>query len=195
MSKVSSIILAIFVFIFAWVLCAVPFSGSDSASYGWIIALIIALALGVGSYFVFEALQKRALAQQEKTAQEIIAPLLPAGETLLAFAQGYIGPGRTGMVIMFGVLGDALINAPRRKWYYVGISRQTLALVQVNGKRPTGVQQVLRRSDVRQLTFDSGAFKEPKLLLQFAAENMELRLDGSMIKRAKALDAAWRSAA
>jgi hypothetical protein len=195
MSKATNIILAIVVFLLAWLLCTLTVSGPDTSSYAWAIGLVIALVLGVGAYYLFDALQKYSFAQQEKTAKEIFAPVLPAGEMLLAFVKGYTGPGRTGMVLLFGALGDALINAPRRKWYYAGVTKQYLVLVQVNGKKPTGVQQVLRRSEVGQLVFESGAFKEPKLILQFAAERMELRIDANMIKRAKEIDATWRNVA
>ncbi len=195
MSKATSVILAIFVFVLAWFFCALPFASPDSPSYGWIIALVAALALGVGSFFLFDFLQKRAVAQQEKNAQEVLGPVLPAGETLLAFVHGYTGPGRTGMVLLFGALGDAVINGPRRKWYYVGVTRQHLALVQVNGKKPTGVQQVLQKGDVAQLAFETGGFKEPKLIVQFAADRMELRLDANMFKRAKEAETAWRNPA
>ena len=195
MSKAGNITLAIIVFLLAWLLCTVTFMGTDASSYAWAIGLIIALVIGVGSYYFFGVLQKRTFAQEEKTAKEIFTPVLPAGERLLAFAQCYTGPGRTGMVLLFGALGDAIINAPRRKWYYLGITQQYLILVQVNGRKPTGVQQVLRRGEVGQLEFETGAFKEPKLILQFTAERMELRVEGNMIKRAKAVDVAWRGAA
>lgn len=173
---------------------ALSFSGPNSSLYGWLIGLVIALGLAGGAYLFFEWLRKYTLAQQEKTANSIFAPVLPLGETLLAFTQGYTGPGRTGMVLLFGALGDAIINAPRRKWYYVGVTRQSLLLVQVKGKKPTGVQQVLPRREVSHLSFESGVLKEPKLILQFAVESIELRVNSSMVKRAKEVDAAWRSA-
>ncbi len=195
MSKSTNVLLAILVFIFAAVFCVLPFAGSGSSSYTWVIGLILALAIAVGSYFLFAAIQKRNLANQEKTANAVLSPALPPGEQLLAYVQCYTGPGRTGMTLLFGALGDAAINASRRKWYYLGLTHQFLILVQVNGKKPTGVQQVLRRGEVRQLFLDSGAFKEPKLNLQLAVESMELRIDAGMIKRAKELDAAWHNVA
>ncbi|MGC1377824.1 MAG: hypothetical protein WA821_16445 [Anaerolineales bacterium] len=191
MSKTGNILLAVLVFFFAFIFCGLPFtSGSDSSSFGWVIALVIALALAVGSYFLFGALQKRNLVQQQKIADQVLGPVLPSGESLLAFVHGYTGPGRTGMILLFGALGDALINGPRRKWYYLGITRQSLLLVQVNGKKPTGVKQVLRRGEV-QLAFESGALKEPRLTLQFAAERMELRVEAGMVTKAKEVAAAW----
>jgi hypothetical protein len=190
MSKTSNIILAVLVFFFAFVFCSLPFtSGSDSSS-GWVIGFIIALALAVGSYFLFGAMQKRSLEQQKKIANEVLGPVLPSGESLLTFVKGYTGPGRTGMVLLLGALGDAIINGPRRKWYYLGITRQYLVLAQVNGKKPTGVKQILRRGEV-QLSFDSGAFKEPRLVLQFAAERMELRVESGMVKQAQEASAIW----
>jgi hypothetical protein len=98
------------------------------------------------------------------------------------------------MILLFGALGDALINAPRRKYYYLGITAQNLILVQFKGKKPTDVHQVLRRGEVS-LSYEAGAFKEPKLVLTFAAEQMELRVLGNMVKRAKELAAAWNGAA
>jgi hypothetical protein len=191
MSKTGNIILAVLVFFFAWVFCSLPFTSSDSSSsLNWVIGFIIALVVAVGSYFLFGAMQKRALEQQQKIANGVLGPVLPSGESLLTFVQGYTGPGRTGMVLLFGALGDAIINGPRRKWYYLGITRQYLLLVQVNGKKPTGVKQVLRRGEV-QLSFDSGALKEPRLVLQFAAERMELRVEAGMVKQAKEASAIW----
>ena len=191
MSKTGNIILAVLVFLFAFVFCSLPFIGSDSSSsFGWVIGFIIALAVAVGAYFLFGAMQKRGLEQQQKIANQVIGPVLPSGESLLTFVHGYTGPGRTGMILLFGALGDAIINAPRRKWYYLGITKQYLVLVQVNGKKPTGVKQVLRRGEV-QLSFDSGALKEPRLVLQFAAELMELRVEAGMVKQAKEAGAIW----
>ena len=185
MTRTGNIVLAGIVFLLAWLFCSLTFSNSDS---GWIIGLVLALVIAVGAYFLFGALQKRAMAQQEKTANEVLGPALPAGESLRSFILGYTGPGRTGMILLLGALGDALINGPRRKWYYVGITKQTLVLVQVNGKKPTGVTQMLHKGEV-QMTFDGGL--EPRLVLQFAAERMELRVEAGMVTRAKEISAAW----
>jgi hypothetical protein len=97
------------------------------------------------------------------------------------------------MTVAFGALADAMINAPRRKYYYLGLTRQYVVLVQVNGRKPTGVQQVLRRGEVSSLQLETGAFKEPKLVLRFAAEQLELRLDYNWIKRAKEVNALWNN--
>lgn len=195
MSKASNVALAALVFFLVLLPSVAMLSGSNSPSYGWVIGLVFALAIGAGSYFLFDRLLRRADARQDETARQLFAPVLPPGETLLGFVQGYTGPGHAGMVLLFGAVGDAIVNSPRRRWYYVGLTRQYLILLQVNGRRPTGVQQVLRRSEVRQLGFESGAFKEPKVILQFPAETMELRLEANMTSRAKEMDAIWRSAA
>jgi hypothetical protein len=192
-SKATNIGIAFIVFMFSWIICVVIISASNPGQYSWLIALFTALVLGVVFYFVSDGVQKRSLAQQEKGAQKILAPALPAGETLLAFMKGYTGPGRTGMTLMFGALGDALVNAGRRKWYYVGLTRQYLALVEVKGKKPTGVQQVVRRGEISQLEWQKGAFKEPKLVIQFIADRMELRVDYNMLNRAKEIDRLWHN--
>ncbi len=195
MSKARNIILALFVF-FLTLLCVVlPFMQSETQTLGWVIALVVAAGVGVGSYFFLVWVQKRAAVQQDKIARNLLAPALPPGEEILLFVQGYTGPGRTGMTFAFGALGDALINTPRRKFYYLGLTRQSLVLVQVKGVKPTGVSQVLRRGEVTSLEFDSGAFKEPKLVLQIAGERMELRLDYNWIKHAKEVNAAWNNLA
>ncbi|MBI3737944.1 MAG: hypothetical protein HY258_02740 [Chloroflexi bacterium] len=195
MSKASAIILAILVTLLAWLFCSVTFITRDSPSYLGALIFILALGIGVGSYFLFDFLQKRSFANQEKTAHEILDPVLPPGETLLAYVHGFTGPGRTGMILLFGILGDALFNAGRRKWYYVGITKQYLVLVQVNGKKPAGVQQVVRRNEVGHFAFEASGFKEPRLALQFTVEPVELLVEGNMVKRAKEMDALWHSAA
>jgi len=195
MSRVTRIALALLVFFFAWFFCSVPFSGGEdtlSQLAPWI-GLVIALALAVGSYFGFDALNRWSSARQEAKARSLLAPLAPPGETIQAFTFGYVGPGRTGAILLFGALGDAVINARRRKWYYIGLTERHLLLIQVSNNKPTGVQQVLARNDVRGLEFQSGAFKEPKLMIRLPVEEMQIRVEQYGWRgRAKTLDVLWR---
>jgi hypothetical protein len=192
-NKITNSLFAFWVFMMAWFICAGVLSSTSAKPYAWVIGAFFALVVAVGTYFLCDMLQENGLNRQEKMAQKILQPVLPLGETLQAFVRGYTGPGRTGMIMIFGALGDSLINAPRRKWYYLGLTQQYLALVQVNGKKPTGVQQVLRRGEVRNLTWAGGALKNPKLILQLAADRMEFLVDYDMGNRAKLIDKAWHN--
>ncbi len=192
MSTTRNVILSIIFFILFVFLCGVIFNAQESTTLGWVIAIVLSLAGAVGLYFLFGILQKRSLANQQKNAMAALQPFLPAGETLQMFVRGYVGPGQTGMILLFGALGDAIINAPRRQWYYVGLTQRYLVIAQVKGQKPTGVKQVLLRNEVKDLRYDTGALKEPRLVIEFAAEKMELRMmDYGMLKSAKAMDDTW----
>ena len=191
MNKGGKFVLALFFFFLTLVCVAAVFMDNSSPAMSWGIGFAAALVVGVGAYFLFGWLQKKTNQQQEKIVQTILVPLLPAGETIQAFVQGFTGPGRTGTTLLVGALGDAIINSSRRKYYYIAITRQYVVMVQVNGKKPTGVNQVLRRGEILSMQFERPALKEPRLVLQFAAERMELLLDGGMIERAKQMAAAW----
>jgi len=49
------------------------------------------------------------------------------------------------MILLLCGLGDAIINAPRRNWYYDSLTRRYFVLVQVKDKKLTGVREVLQR--------------------------------------------------
>ena len=84
MSKAGAIILAVLVTLLAWLFCSVTFITRDSPSYLGVLIFIPALGIGVGSYFLFDFLQKRSFTSQVKTAHGILDPVLPPGETLLS---------------------------------------------------------------------------------------------------------------
>jgi hypothetical protein len=194
MSKAGRVLLAILVLIFGFFCAWLPFANSTDtmATVGPILALIVAVALAVGTYFLVDWLARKSSARQEKQALAVLSPAIPAGEALQMVTYGYVGPGRTGAVLLFGALGDAMINASRRKWYYVGLTYRHLILVQAKNKKSTGVQQVLSRSDVQQVEYARGAL-EPRLIIDLPAEKMELKIEGyGWQERAKAMDSMWR---
>jgi hypothetical protein len=194
MPKFSRFLLAFVVLLFGFFCAWLPFADSQGtmSSIGPILALIIAVALAVGTYFLADWLGRTSSARQEKQALAVFSPAIPAGEALQMATYGYLGPGRTGTMLAFGALGDAIINAPRRRWYYVGLTYGHLILLQVKNKKPTGVQQVLSRSDVQQVVYSPGTF-ETKLVVTLPAEVMELKIEGyGWRERAKALDKIWR---
>jgi hypothetical protein len=188
--QVETALVLLFGFLCAWL----PFSSSEGtmATLGPILALVIAVALAVVTYLLADRLGRWTGARQEKKAVSTLSPAVPAGEPLQMVTYGYVGPGRSGAIFLFGALGDAIINAPRRKWYYVGLTDRHLILLQVKNEKPTGVQQVLARSDVQQLEYAGGVFG-PRLVVTLAAEKMELKVESyTWQERAKVLDKIWR---
>ena len=194
MTTVSRIIVAIFVLVLAWLFCSLPFLGQEGVmgTLGLFIGFVIAAAIAVGSFFGLGWLEQWTTQRQEKQGNTILGPHVPAGESLKAFTYGYVGPGRTGAILLFGALGDAVINSWRRKFYYVGVTERYAILVQVKNNKPTGVQQVLGRSDVRQLEYSQKAFSGPLLTVQLPADTLELHIEGmGWLPRAKTLPAVW----
>ncbi len=184
-----ALVVFVFVFFFAWLSLA----GSQGAmsSIGPTLALIAAVALAVGTYFWVGRSARSSNTYLEKQALAVLAPTVPAGEALQMVTYGYVGPGHANAMIFFGAMGDAIINAPRRTWYYVGLTDRHLILLQVKNREPTGVQQVLSRGDVRQIAYSRGAL-EPKLVITLPAEVMELRFEGyGWRDRAQAMDKIW----
>ncbi len=193
MPRFTRFLLALVVFVFVFFFVWLSFAGSQGAmsSIGPILALIVAVALAVGTYFWVGRTARSSNAYQEKQALAVLSPVIPAGEALQMVTYGYVGPGHANAMLVFGALGDAIINAPRRTWYYVGLTYQHLILLQVKNQKPTGVQQILGRGDVRQIAYSRGAL-EPKLVITLPAEVMELKVEGyGWQERAKALDKLW----
>ncbi len=184
-----ALVVFVFVFFFAWL----SFAGSQGTmkSIGPIVALIVAVALAVGTYFWVGRQARASNVYEEKQAIAVLSSAVPAGDALQMVTYGYVGPGHANAMIIFGAVGDAIVNAPRRTWYYVGLTYQHLILLQVKNREPTGVQQVLGRGDVRQIAYSRGVL-EPKLVITLPAQVMELRFEGyGWQERAKALDKIW----
>ena len=196
MSKGERIFVVVLIVFLGGPFLATTVGGRNTSLLDWVIGFAVAVVAGAGAYYLLGQQQARASARQEQLAHEILGSALPSGEALRAFAHGYTGPSRTGIILLFGVLADMIVNAARRQWYYVVLTTHYLALVQVDGKdkRPTGIHQVLRRDEVKGVDFKAGTLEEPKLVLQLAAERLELRLGSDMVGRAKELAAAWNGA-
>ncbi len=194
MPTFTRLLLAFVVLLFGFFCAWLPFADSQGtmSSIGPILALIVAVVLAVGTYFLVDWLERVLSTRREKQATAMLSSAIPSGEALQMVTYGYLGPGRTGTMLAFGAMGDAIINAPRRKWYYVGLTNRHLILLQVKNKKTTGVQQVLSRSDVQQVAYSPGAF-ETKLVITLPAEVMELKVEGyGWRDRAKALGKMWR---
>ena len=202
MSRVSRIALALLVFAFAFLFCATPFiafSGGENTLNQlapWI-GLVVALAIAVGSYFAFDALSRWSSARREAKARALLAPITPAGETVQASTFGYVGPAFAGFagadILLFVALAAEVINARRRKWYYVGLTERHLLLLQVSNNKPTGVRQVLARNEVPGLEFQSGIFKGSMLVIRLLREEMQIGVEQYGWRgRAKTLDNLWR---
>lgn len=192
MTKTGSIFLAVIVFFLSCFIAFAFLVAAPNPNGAWfLIGFVVSLGLGIGTYLLIPMLQKRSVDMYQATAQTLLEAILPPGERLLASLQGYTGPGRTGAAF-FGYLGDAVINAPRRKWYYLGLTPKYVAIVQVKGKMPTGVSQVLPHGDVKDIEYETAAFREPKLVLEFVSDRMELRtMNSAMNKQAKELAQLW----
>ncbi len=193
MPKFTRFLLALVVFVFVFFFAWLSFAGSQGTlkSIGPTLALIAAVALAVGAYVWIGRQARGSNVRLEKEALAVLAPAVPAGEAVQMVTYGYTGPGHAGAMLAFGALGDAIVNAPRRTWYYVGLTDRHLVLLQVKNQKPTGVQQVLGRGDVQQIAYSRGAL-EPKLVITLPVEVMELRFEGyGWRERAQALDKIW----
>ncbi len=193
MPKFTRFLLALVVFVFVFFFAWLSLAGSQGTlkSIGPTLALIAAVALAVGTYFWVGRTARSSNTYLEKQARAVLSPVIPAGEALQMVTYGYVGPGHASAAIILGAMGDAIINAPRRTWYYVGLTDWHLILLQVKNRNPTGVQQVLGRGDVQQIAYSRGAL-EPKLVITLPVEVMELRFEGyGWQERAQALDKIW----
>ncbi len=192
--KLFSILLAMEVFGLTYYLSVIRTGYRNFESLTDYIPVLIAAAFGALTYFLCDLVMEHKHANEEKIARAILQPVLPAGETLLASTFGFTGPSHAARYVV-GIWDDLSLNR-RRRWYYVGISQRSLAIVKVKGGMPTG-KYVLRRSQVMQVKLDKIAISGPRLLMQFAADPMILWIDGdyTMTRRAEELMRVWRGQA
>ncbi len=164
----------------------------QSESLTQYVAVAVGLVFGSGAYLLTNRIFESKQANEEAVARQILEPFIPAGETLRAFTIGFIGPGK-GLKFATGLLVDALVNEPRRQWYYVGVTQQSLAVVPITGNSDPSSNLVLRRSDVKQLRFDNHLLADATLTIQTPQGQIELRIkeESAMITRAMKLDDVW----
>jgi hypothetical protein len=155
------------------------------------LGLVLGLACGIATFFISEVVNRRILATKEDTARALLKSVLPPQETLLAFVLGFTGPSRAVIAPFARVIGT-LVLPMRSKWYYLGVTSQSLAVVRVHHNKPTGESRVWPRSQVLELSFDRPAFSEPRITIQFSSEQMVLRVeDSAFIDRADELERVW----
>lgn len=190
MSRTTQILLTVLVLIFSIIMCPLALSDPSAlGSAGGVVGVIVALALTVAAWFALGALAKVSAAQQDKQAHAILDPHLPVGETYQAMMYGYIGPGQVGMVVLFGYLGDWLINSWRRKWHYIGLTDRHLVVLPVSGNRPTGDPRVIGRNEVQQLELKG---LQTELVIALLTDKLAFKIAPGWQEQAKAMDKAWR---
>lgn len=153
-------------------------------------APVVGLSLGVTTYFVSERINQRIFADQENAGQSLLQSVLPSGERLQAFTLAYTTRDRPLMpFILYISILDQLTSD---KWYFIGASQQSLAIVQVKHNRPTGMSRVWRRSEVKEFEYRTPLFQAPQLTLQLPSGRMELLIKGyGMTAHVEELVRAW----
>ena len=84
MPKFTRFLLALVVLVFGFLFAWFPFANSPDMRYsiGPTVALIIAVALAVGTCFWVDRLGRSSNTYQEKQALAVLSPAVPAGEAL-----------------------------------------------------------------------------------------------------------------
>jgi hypothetical protein len=152
---------------------------APDASLGLLFGLLLG-ALGIAaltSFILGRRIARRLILPEQ--AAEFFAPVLPAGEPLLAYTKG----ARRGA-----------FSSPS---YLIGLTPHYLAILRLSALalQPTGAQVVLPRAEVQDVTFTAGRLREHRLAVRLKAETLTLTTAPKWIGHGQALHTAWRSAA
>ncbi len=191
-SKLFCILLGLEIFALTYYLSVIRIGYRNVQSLTDYISVLIAAAFGALTYYLVDRVIERKQANKEKIAKEALLPLLPAGETLLAYTRGWAYDDRPWRLIV-RTIRDVIFGNPRRIYYYVGVSDQSLIIIWSDGNIPTVTEHVLLRSQVKQLKFESILISGHRLFIQFAAKPIILWIDRDymMTRRAKELAKVW----